>query len=144
MVCTSPPSWLCYDSWACRCTRIGQAWFPYKNRLVIKLCQPLSWLSLLYPIHVFGLPVALQGWLSSDLVKSLPEILHHVLSCCGYIATILSFKTGMQIRIIVPPAKSKQLYKGAPFPATPSAYLCKYGGCKKYKFHNSDLWWWHW
>ena len=40
------------------------------------------------------------------------------------IYTTLSFKTGLQIRAIVPTTKSKQLYKGAPFPGTASAYLC--------------------
>ena len=43
----------------------------------------------------------------------------------------LSFKTGLQIRAVFPSTKPKQFYKGAPFPATASAYLCKYGGCKK-------------
>ena len=50
----------------------------------------------------------------------------------------ISFKTGVQIRAIIPPTKSKQLYKGVPFPAAASAYLCKHGGCKKYKFCNSS------
>ena len=55
--------------------------------------------------------------------------------------TTLSFKTGIQIQEIVPPTKSKQLYKGAPFPATASVYFSKYGDCKEYKFRNSSLRW---
>ena len=72
------------------------------------------------------------------MAKPHSEILHHVALCGGYILPVL-FKTGLQIRTIVPSSKSKQLYKGAPFPATVSAYLCKYGDCKKYKFHDSNL-----
>ena len=45
----------------------------------------------------------------------------------------------MQVRTIVPPTKSKQLYNVAPFPATASTYFCKYGGCKKQIFQNSSL-----
>ena len=62
----------------------------------------------------------------------------------SWLYTTISFKTGIQIQAIVPPTKSKQLYNGAPFPATASAYFCKYGGCKEYKFRNSSLWWWRW
>ena len=54
---------------------------------------------------------------------------------CVVAYTTLSFTTGVQIQAIFPPKKSKQLYKGAPSSATASAYLCKYGACKKYKFH---------
>ena len=43
---------------------------------------------------------------------------------------MLLFKTGLQTRAIVPSAKPNQLYKSAPFPATASAYFCKYGGYK--------------
>ena len=38
------------------------------------------------------------------------------------------------LRAIVPTTKSNQLYEGAPFPATASQYLSKYGGCKKITF----------
>ena len=37
-----------------------------------------------------------------------------------------------------PSTKPKQLHEGAPFPATASAYLCKYDRCKKNKFHGSS------
>ena len=38
-----------------------------------------------------------------------------------WLYTTFSFKTGLQIRVIVPLTKPKQLYEGAPFPATASA-----------------------
>ena len=39
-----------------------------------------------------------------------------------WLYTILSFKTGLQVRAIGPPTKLKQLHRGAPFPAAASAY----------------------
>ena len=48
------------------------------------------------------------------------------------------------MRATVPSTKPKHLRRGAPFQTTISAYLYKYGGCNKIKFHESSLWWWRW
>ena len=48
------------------------------------------------------------------------------------------------MRATVPSTKPKHLRRGAPFQTTTSAYLYKYGGCNKIKFHESSLWWWRW
>ena len=57
--------------------------------------------------------------------------------------TNTSFKTGLQILAIIPSTKPKQLYKDIAFPATASACLCKYGGCKKINsvtlLYNGDI-----
>ena len=59
------------------------------------------------------------------------EVLHHALSLCGGYRPPFLFKTGLQVRAIVPSTMPEQLYKGAPFPATVFTYFCKYGNCKK-------------
>ena len=57
----------------------------------------------------------------------------------SWLYATLSFKTSIQIQAIVPPTKSRQVCKDAPFSATASAYFCKYGDFKEYKFRKSSL-----
>ena len=56
-----------------------------------------------------------------------------------WLYTTLSFKTGLQVRAIGPPTKSKQLHKGVPFPTAASAYHISVNTAvvKKYRFHDS-------
>ena len=56
-----------------------------------------------------------------------------------WLYTTLSFKRNLQIRAILLSTKSEQLHKGVSIPATASTNICKYGCCKKYKFHDSSL-----
>ena len=86
--------------------------------------------------HVFAFPITLQGWQSSHLAKPLwnftPLPLHD-----GHTPPFR-----LQIRAIVPWTKPKRFYKSVSFPATASAYLCKYGAWTKNKSHDFSLWWW--
>ena len=73
--------------------------------------------------HVFGLPLPFK------VAIQLFGILHQVPFNGVY----------FKIRAFVPSTKSKELHKGAPFPATGFIYLCKYDNCIRYAIHNCSL-----
>ena len=95
---------------------------------------PDSW--SIVDVHVFGLPMILQGCQSSHLAKPHSEILNHVFLFVRH--TTLSFKIGLQIRDNSFMSKAETIMKRCTFPATASTYLHKYG-CEIFEFHDSSL-----
>ena len=107
-----------------------------KLRLIIKTCQSLgslfsrlnSWNKV--HSHIFDLPII---FLKRLIIKPFGKITLWTFTLgtlVWWLYTNFSFKTGLQISAIVPSTEPKKIYKDVRFPATASAYLSRYGGCK--------------